>query len=57
MILEGSLELTVKNQMVLLREGDSFLFDSLDPHSFRNPTEATARVLWIIGAVQVERHL
>ena len=57
MVLEGSLELTVKSQTVLLREGDSFLFDSLDPHSFRNPTEATARVLWIIGAVQVERHL
>ncbi len=57
MLLEGIIELTVKNQAVTLREGDSFLFDSLDPHSFRNPTEASARVLWIIGAVRVERHL
>ncbi len=57
MVLEGALELTVKNQTALLREGDSFFFDSLDPHGFRNPTDATARVLWIIGAVQTERHL
>jgi transcriptional regulator with XRE-family HTH domain len=57
MVLEGTIELTVKNRAVTLREGDSFLFDSLDPHSFRNPTEAMARVLWIIGAVRVERHL
>ncbi len=57
MVLEGGLELTVKDTTVTLREGDSFLFDSLDPHSFRNPTGTTARVLWIIGAVRVERHL
>jgi transcriptional regulator with XRE-family HTH domain len=57
MVLEGALELTVKNRTVMLREGDSFLFDSLDPHSFRNPTDATVRILWIIGAMRVERHL
>jgi len=57
MVLEGVIELTVKNHTVTLRQGDSFLFDSLDPHSFRNPTEETARVLWIIGAVRVEQHL
>jgi transcriptional regulator with XRE-family HTH domain len=57
MVLEGELVLTVKDQAVALREGDSFLFDSLDPHSFRNPTDAPARILWIIGAVRVERHL
>jgi transcriptional regulator with XRE-family HTH domain len=57
MVLEGSLVLTVKDQEVLLREGDSFLFDSLDPHSFRNPSDEPAQVLWIIGAVRVERQV
>ncbi len=57
MILRGELLLKVKSDEVTLREGDSFLFDSLDPHSFRNPTDATTQVLWIIGTVRVERHL
>lgn len=57
MILEGELLLKVKDEETTLREGDSFLFDSLLPHSFRNPTDALTRVLWIIGAVPVERHL
>jgi len=57
MLLEGELVLKVKDEETLLHEGDSFLFDSLLPHSFRNPTDALARMLWIIGAVPVERHL
>lgn len=57
MVLQGLLILKVKEQEALLRQGDSFLFDSLDPHSFRNPTEETAQVLWIIGAVRVDRQL
>ncbi|HVY15016.1 MAG TPA: XRE family transcriptional regulator [Rhodopila sp.] len=57
MILNGSLILKVKDREVLLHQGDSFLFDSLDPHSFRNPTDETAQVLWIIGAVRVDRQL
>ena len=57
MLLEGALYLSVKGQEVLLAEGDSFLFDSLDPHRFRNPRDQVARVLWIMGAVPPERHL
>jgi transcriptional regulator with XRE-family HTH domain len=57
MVLRGSIMLKVKDQEVLMNEGDSFLFDSLDPHSFRNPTDETAQLLWIIGAVRVERQL
>jgi transcriptional regulator with XRE-family HTH domain len=57
MLLEGALYLSVNGREVLLGVGDSFLFDSLDPHSFRNPLNQKARVLWIMGAVPVERHL
>jgi transcriptional regulator with XRE-family HTH domain len=57
MVLEGQLVLSVNGQEALLREGDSFLFDSLHPHAFRNPLETEARVLWIMGAVPVETRL
>ena len=57
MVMEGTIELTVGRETATLREGDSFRFDSLDPHAFRNPTNGKVRVLWIIGAVREEPHL
>jgi transcriptional regulator with XRE-family HTH domain len=57
LVLEGELMLTVGETEARLREGDSFLFDSLHPHSFRNPLDQPARVLWIMGAVPVEKNL
>jgi transcriptional regulator with XRE-family HTH domain len=57
MILAGVLSLKVGAEEAILGEGDSFLFDSTRPHSFRNPTDAPARVLWIVGAPRQERHL
>ena len=51
MVLEGELVLTVAGVASQLQEGDSFLFDSMDPHSFHNPLKTPARVLWIMGAV------
>ncbi|MDR3045738.1 MAG: cupin domain-containing protein [Desulfovibrio sp.] len=46
-VLEGELELTVEDQVHLLKEGDSFFFDSALPHAFRNPGAATVRVIWV----------
>jgi transcriptional regulator with XRE-family HTH domain len=57
MVLEGQLVLSVNGQEALLQEGDSFLFDSLHPHSFVNPLDRGARVLWIMGAVPVASRL
>jgi transcriptional regulator with XRE-family HTH domain len=56
-VLEGSFALSVDGVEVLLRQGDSFQFDSLRPHGFRNPTDRPARVIWIIGQTKPERHL
>lgn len=53
LVLEGELVLTVDRTEARLVEGDSFLFDSMDPHAFRNPIDVPARVLWIMGAVPV----
>lgn len=57
MILSGELLLTVDGKEALLREGDSFVFDSSLGHSFSNPTNNMTQVIWIIGAVRLDRHL
>lgn len=57
LVLEGELMLTVDNREARLEEGDSFVFNSAQPHGFRNDSNRPARVLWVIGAVQFDRHL
>lgn len=46
-VLSGSLELTVSGTQYLLAAGDSFVYRSEEPHSYRNPGKVTARVLWV----------
>lgn len=46
-LIEGELELTVDQETVRLQAGDAFGFRSDRPHSFRNPVDRVARVLWI----------
>ncbi|NNM75269.1 cupin domain-containing protein [Enterovirga sp. DB1703] len=57
MVLSGELVLRVGEDEAHLGEGDSFVFDSSLPHSFRNPLDEVTKVLWIIGAVPLDRHL
>ncbi|QCO56471.1 cupin domain-containing protein [Pseudorhodobacter turbinis] len=57
LVLEGELTLHVNGQSATLKEGDSFVFDSSLDHGFRNESDAPARILWVIGAVQFDRHL
>lgn len=56
-VMEGELTLCVDNREAQLAEGDSFVFDSAQPHGFRNDSDQPARILWVIGAVQFDRHL
>ncbi len=46
-VLEGTFELTVGSTTYALKAGDSFFFRSELPHSYRNPSEEEARVLWV----------
>ena len=46
-VIEGELELTVDSETVVLQAGDAFGFRSDRPHSFSNPTDQVARVLWV----------
>ncbi len=46
-VLEGTFELQVGAEKYLLNQGDSFFFRSDLPHSYRNPGNVTAKVIWI----------
>lgn len=48
LVVAGEFELTVGRQRYVLSEGDSFQFDSSQPHWFRNLSDGETRVLWII---------
>jgi transcriptional regulator with XRE-family HTH domain len=49
LVLAGSLELTVENQVFLVQKGDTFYFSSTRLHGFRNPSRRhRAVVLWVI---------
>lgn len=56
-VMEGELTLSVGGCDARLSEGDSFVFDSAQSHGFRNDSDQPARILWVIGAVQFDRHL
>ncbi len=46
-VLEGEFELKVGDTTYHLKAGDSFFFHSNHPHSYRNPGDVAARVLWV----------
>ncbi|GAA0008223.1 cupin domain-containing protein [Bradyrhizobium diazoefficiens] len=54
-ILSGSLRLWLDNQAHVLEAGDSFRFPSIVPHMFDNPTQQTARVIWVTTLRQTDR--
>ncbi len=57
LVLSGEIVLSVDGREAVLGAGDSFAFDSSQPHSIRNDGAEDAEVIWIIGAVRFDRHL
>ncbi|MVW70872.1 cupin domain-containing protein [Bordetella sp. 15P40C-2] len=49
LVLEGAFELTLAGKVLQLRAGDSFQFDGATPHTFSNPYEEPASLMWIIA--------
>ncbi len=45
-ILEGEFELFIGDNCYVLKAGDAFAFPSTIPHSYRNMSDRTARVIW-----------
>lgn len=44
-VIEGEIEVTVGDQVRVLKKGDGYLFDSRMPHRFRNPGRETCRIV------------
>jgi transcriptional regulator with XRE-family HTH domain len=47
-VLKGKFEATVNRKKHILEEGDSFYFDSIKPHLFKNISEGEAEFIWVI---------
>ena len=47
LVLEGQIAIEVESEEHKLSAGDSFRFDSMRPHSFRNLSQTPARVIWV----------
>ncbi|MCF1426878.1 MAG: cupin domain-containing protein [Shewanella sp.] len=45
MVIEGRLELTVEDEVFILEIGDSYYFNSEQPHRFRNPFDTPCRLI------------
>ena len=56
-VLKGTLDVTVADEAYTLQEGDTIQFDAELPHSFSNPGQAEAQIMWIIGQRPAERHI
>lgn len=46
-VVEGTLELMVGEKTYRLKTGDSFHFNSDQPHRYRNPGKTVTRVVWV----------
>lgn len=45
-ILDGEIEQTLDGQVIRMTAGDSLHYSGLRPHSWTNPTDTPARILW-----------
>ncbi len=47
-VIQGSMELWIENQLILLQEGDSFCYPSAAPRRWSNPGDVDTCVIWAI---------
>ncbi|MDX6748597.1 helix-turn-helix domain-containing protein [Geminicoccaceae bacterium 1502E] len=57
LVLEGGIRLQLGEDVLDLREGDSFQFNSSIPHTFSNNHDVPAKVVWIICRIPVNDHI
>jgi len=48
-VLKGQLEVVLGPEHHLLNQGDAMTFRGRDPHTWRNPTQQTIEVLWVLS--------
>lgn len=47
LILEGQLQVQIRDKTYLLKKGDSITFNSTEPHSIRNLADKVCRCIWV----------
>ena len=46
--MQGQFELWVGERHYLLAQGDSFSFNSTEPHRYGNPGDEPCKIVWVI---------
>ncbi len=52
-VLSGEVELRLGDEVISLREGDSFSYPSMIAHRFRNKTEKEATMVWAMSPIRI----
>nr|WP_174818754.1 XRE family transcriptional regulator [Ruegeria atlantica] len=52
-VLSGEVELRLGDEIISLREGDSFSYPSMIAHRFRNKTEKEATMVWAMSPIRI----
>ncbi|MCD6568016.1 MAG: cupin domain-containing protein [Dehalococcoidia bacterium] len=48
-VLKGDLEITLNDTIYRVKEGESFYYSSMLPHSWINPTQKETIVVWVVS--------
>ncbi|MCR9110938.1 MAG: XRE family transcriptional regulator [Rhodobacteraceae bacterium] len=52
-VLTGEVELRLGDEVIVLREGDSFSYPSMISHRFRNRTDKEATMVWAMSPIRI----
>lgn len=52
-VLTGEVELRLGDEVIVLREGDSFSYPSMIAHRFRNRTDRPATMVWAMSPIRI----
>ncbi|WP_305986165.1 helix-turn-helix domain-containing protein [Roseibium sp. MMSF_3544] len=57
LVIEGELEIQIADEIITLREGDSYSFDARIPHHARNRTDRICKLIWAVSPVVIPKDL
>ncbi len=57
LVIEGELEMRIADEIIVLREGDSYSFDARIPHHARNQTDRVCRLIWAVSPVVIPKDI
>ena len=57
LVIEGQLEMQIGDELITLREGDSYSFDARIPHHARNRTDRVCKLIWAVSPVVIPKNV